>query len=124
VTVLAVRASFGTGLIAGAALLVANNVRRGKPPPLAYRELVMMSLVPLASAAVCAALFGAVNAGARFGMATALALPVPAERAGAFVTVWAIHFGSYLGALVGTIGGVVRVVMLRRRDREGLRRPD
>jgi hypothetical protein len=117
VTLLAVRASFGAGLIGGAVLLIANNPRAsGGPPQLCYRELVALSLLPLGLAAVFGATWGGVNAFARVGAATAREFVAP-ERLQAFVAVWAIHAGSYAGGLVGVIVGAVVVVRRRRRLR-------
>jgi hypothetical protein len=113
---LAVRASCGTGLLAGAALLVANNPRRsGQPPQLSYRSLLKLSMIPLALAALAAVVGGAVNASAQLGSPRAAALGVVPGRVRAFVVVWAVHAGSYAGALLGTI--VSAVVVISRRWR-------
>jgi hypothetical protein len=116
VTVLAVRASVATGLAAGTVLLVANNSLPGrKLPRLSYGELARLSLVPLASAALLAVAWGVINARLRIGAATASGY-VATERVRAFVTVWAVHAGSYAGALVGIVlGGFM--VAVRRRER-------
>jgi hypothetical protein len=115
VTLLAARAGFGPGLLVGVALLVSNNPRRaGAPPQLPFRALVKLSLVPLVLAATTACLAGVVNAFVRIGSETAVALLVPPERAPAFAIVWAIHAGSYAGALLGT-GVSALLVMARRR---------
>jgi hypothetical protein len=116
VTELAVRASCGTGLLAGAALLVANDPRaRGRPPQLTYRALVALSFIPLVVAALFAVVGGLVNAGARVGSATAGALGVAPDRVRPFAIVWAIHAGSYAGALLGTVASVLAVLARRRK---------
>jgi alpha-beta hydrolase superfamily lysophospholipase len=113
---LAVRAGLPVGLLGGTALLVANNPRRsGIPPQLGYRPLVALACVPLATAALLAGAFGAVNASAQFGTATARELGVPDYRTWRFVIVWGVHAGSYAGALLGIAG--VALAVARRRGR-------
>jgi hypothetical protein len=115
VTLLAARASANVGLMGGAALLVANNPRRGGvPPQLSYRVLARLTFVPLAFAVVTAAAAAAVNAVARFGTATASELGVVSSRRWAFTLVWGAHAGSYAGAILGTIVSCIAVVRRRR----------
>lgn len=122
VTLLAVRASLGAGLLGGTALLVANNPGRdGRPQQLPYRTLVGLSLVPLALAGLCAAVFGIINARAQVGTTTALAIGVAPYRTCRFVTVWAIHVGSYAGALLGIIASASLVVVRRWKPFVALR---
>jgi hypothetical protein len=117
VTLLAVRASCGTGVFAGAALLVANNPRRrGRPSQLPYPALLKLSFIPLALAALTAMVGGFVNASVQVGSDTAAALGVVPSRVRPFVTVWAIHAGSYAGALLGTVASVVLVLVRRWRQ--------
>lgn len=112
----AVRASIATGLLAGTALLVANAPRGPRAwGRLAYAELARLTLIPLATAVAGATIAGAVNAHARIGEAAALSLGVPVERVPNFVTVWAVHFGSYAGALLG-IAASTALVLVRRRS--------
>jgi hypothetical protein len=114
VTVLAARASVATGLLAGTVLLVANNPLRGRTMPrLSYGELARLSLLPLASAALFAVTWGVVNARLQIGAATARDY-VATEQVRAFVTVWAIHAGSYAGALFGVLLSGVTVFVRRR----------
>jgi hypothetical protein len=116
VTQLAVRASCGMGLLAGTALLVANNPRSGgRPSQLTYRELVKVSFVPLVAAALVATAAGVVNASAQLGSHKAAALDVAPDRVRSFVIVWAVHAGSYAGALLGTVGATIMVLARRRR---------
>jgi alpha-beta hydrolase superfamily lysophospholipase len=118
VTLLAVRASLPVGLLGGAAMLVANNARRGgRPPPLSYRTLATLALVPLATALVLAAISGAVNAWIQLGSFKALALGVPSYRVWRFVIVWAIHAGTYAGALLGMATSASFVLFRRGRPR-------
>jgi hypothetical protein len=113
VTVLAVRASFWTGLVGGAVLLVANNpARTGRPAQLPYAELVRLSWLPPIAAALGAVAFGGSNAIAGVGAPTARQLVAP-EQVRAFVTVWAVHAGSYAGAAIGVLASGVLVAMRR-----------
>ena len=115
VTLLAVRAGLPPGLLGGAVLLLANNPRRsGHPPQLPYRALLTLSLLPAAAAGVLAAVSGVVNAYMQIGTATALTLGVVPYRVWRFVIVWAIHVGSYAGALLGSVAAAVLVA--RRRN--------
>jgi pimeloyl-ACP methyl ester carboxylesterase len=114
VTALAVRASLAVGLLGGAVLVLANNPRRsGHPPQLTYRALAKLSLIPLAAAGLLAALAGVVNASAQIGTSNALALGVVPYRVWRFVIVWAIHVGSYAGALLGTVAAAIMVIARR-----------
>jgi hypothetical protein len=115
VTILAARASFGTGLIAGAVLLVANTpLRVGRSSQLRYAELFRLSLVPLVLAASFAVTWGVANSFAQIGASTAREF-IASGRVRAFVTVWAVHAGSYTGALVGVVASAVMVIRRRRR---------
>ncbi len=114
VTLLAVRASLAAGLLCGTVLLVANNTRRsGHPPPLDYRALAKLSLIPLAAAGLGAAVLGVINARMQLGTAEALALGVVHYRVWRFVIVWAVHVGSYAGALVGSVATAILVAVRR-----------
>jgi hypothetical protein len=112
---LGARASAGIGLLAGAALLVANASRSPRPSGrLGYRELFRLSLLPLASAALFAVAFGVANARLELGAATAREF-VGDDRLRAFVVVWAVHAGSYAGALIGIAAATGRVAWHRVR---------
>jgi hypothetical protein len=115
VTLLAVRASWWTGALAGAALLVANNPRPGgQPPQLPYAALARLAAIPFTLAALTATLFGAVNAADPLGLsATARALVAP-DRVRAFLVVWGAHAGSYVGGLVGVVCASAAIVVRRR----------
>jgi len=69
------------------------------------------------TAATIAIVAGLANSIAQFGSSTAADLLVPPDRVRACVAVWAIHAGSYAGALLGAIASTVLVVMRRRGDR-------
>lgn len=111
---LAVRASASVGLFGGASLLVANNPRRSGTPQLGYGVLARLTFLPLASAALVAGVFGLTSAVLQLGTGSAHALGVPDSRVWRFVIVWAVHAGSYVGALLGIVGAATLVVIRRR----------
>jgi fermentation-respiration switch protein FrsA (DUF1100 family) len=114
---LAVRAGASMGLLGGAALLVANNSHRsGMPSRLGYAVLARLAFLPLIVAVLAAGVFGVTNAALQLGTARAHALGVPDPRVWRFVIVWAVHAGSYAGALLG-IAGATTLVLIRRKDR-------
>ncbi len=116
VTVLAAHAAYGPGLISGAALLLANNPSSKGIPQLPYRELVRFAGLPLGCAAACAALGGAISAADPFDMHE-----FARELAGTpwrpFLITWGIHIGTYTGAALGTVAGVVLVRKARHASR-------
>jgi hypothetical protein len=114
VTVLAARASLGPGLLAGAALLLANNPAPARPS-LGYPALARLALVPLAAAAGGAALGSALFAADVFELREAAVDFAGNPGATRFLVVWGIHAGSYAGAAIGTAAAVVLVRKRRRR---------
>ena len=81
---------------------------------LRYRELVRLALPPLAVASVTAAACGVVNVVDPLGLAARVGALVAQPRLGAFMFVWGVHFGSYVGALVGAVWATWRIVARRR----------
>jgi hypothetical protein len=113
---LSVLATYWVGVVLAAALLVANNPS-DRLPQLAYARLRRLALIPIGGALV-GALAGAMGLGV-WGTAKSVEafsgyLPVDA---GAFLTVWGMHIGSYAG---GGLGGAVAVwrVRVERYSRE------
>ena len=114
VTLLAIKASYGPGVLAGALILIANNPSNRKPQ-LPYRHLFRFCAYPVLGAATCAAILGAAMpliARGTWIVDAALAF-APAESVGRFLTVWGIHAGSYGGATLGTVIAVISVVAAR-----------
>jgi hypothetical protein len=117
VTLVAIRASLAVGLLAGVTLVTANEALGGKAGPrVSYRALMCEAMLPIAAAASCAVAFGFGNAALEVGAPTARALVAP-DRVRAFVTVWGIHWGSYVGALAGTCSAVARIIARGREVR-------
>jgi hypothetical protein len=114
VTWLAFRASYWVGLLAGAALLIANNPspRRAQLP---YRELARLCLLPLATAAVAAAVGGALFGLDVFSLREATRDYVASSGATRFLVVWGIHAGSYAGGAAGVVAAVVLAMRSRAR---------
>lgn len=107
-------ASWSAGLAIGLAILVANNPKTGVPQ-LAYRELSRLLSIPLASSAGFAV--GGAVAGLMFAPAVVAILGLDylgLEDPRAFVVVYGIHAGTYLG---GVSGVVVAVVLVKKKRR-------
>jgi hypothetical protein len=114
VTLLAVQATYWVGLVAGAALLLANNPRPDRPQ-LSYRELSRLIGLPLAGAAVAAAIGGALFAllDPLGGLEVARDYS-PNVGPTRFLAVWGIHMGSYVGGAIGAAAATALVVTRRR----------
>ncbi len=106
------QAGFLGGAVASGVLLVANTPRAGQPL-LSFRALWVCALLPLAGALLLA------PGGALLGSLDPLDLrpdvygAVARVRAPAFLRVWGIHAGLYLGAILGLGVAVWRVRRLR-----------
>lgn len=106
---LAAKAGWTAGLLIGLGLLIANNP--GRRTQLSYAALAKCVRFPLLWA-MAAAIGGGVYAhyvvpGALRGRGL--------EHPLAVVTVWGVHIGSYMGALLGLAHGCFHVYGLRRR---------
>lgn len=119
VTMLAAKATYGPGALAGALLLFANNpTSKGRVlPQLSYPELFRICCYGVSLALGCAVLLGTLSN--LFGNQTVLRDLANANgaehRVRQFATVWGIHAGSYLGAFLGTVWGTILVVSRRKR---------
>ena len=117
VTLVAVRSSWWAGLLAGVCFLVANNPTRSGRRRLGYGELGRLAAVPPVVALVTAAACGAVNVVDPLGVGARVRELVAKPRLAAFMFVWGVHFGSYVGALVG-VAWATRRIVARRREAE------
>jgi hypothetical protein len=111
VTTLGAQAGFVAGLILGGMLLMANNPRPGLKG-LPYRRLAT-HVFPVPLAALVLAPFGAV-----FMYIYSPDLEIAANVLPSFLTVWGLHCGLYLGALVGVVFAVSGVRRERRSARD------
>jgi hypothetical protein len=114
-----VAATWWAGLIAGVAMLIANNPRADQPQ-LAYRKLIARLPVFVLIVVSCALVFG------MLGQLFLLNWISPDFRQLAsdnlwrphhFMAVYGIHFGGYMGGVLGTIYAIFSI----RRERSTLR---
>jgi len=122
VTLLALKATYGPGVFSGALLLIANNPSSdqssdaiNKKPQLTYPHLLRICVYPVWFAALFAVILGVLVPviGHTTWLRDAAAYYAP-DNGAQFMVVWGIHAGSYLGATLGTVVAVVKVV--RRRN--------
>ncbi|MDI1443509.1 hypothetical protein [Polyangium sp. 6x1] len=113
VTTLAAHASWPLGLLAGMALRFANEPSGRLPRRLPLRRLLGFVAIPLVTAALAAVMRG--TSPVRFDPLDQHAVAemlAGSTRAAAFVRVWRVHIGSYVG---GALGLLLAVVLVRRR---------
>jgi hypothetical protein len=111
------KATWSAGLVAGVALLIANNPRKGIAR-IPYRTLSKLLLLVVASAGFCAAI-GAVAG--RAGLLTGTNPDVAAIarenlfRPTAFMTVYGMNMGAYGGGILATAGAVTWISRRRKK---------
>ncbi|MCC6424232.1 MAG: hypothetical protein IT447_12205 [Phycisphaerales bacterium] len=109
------RATWTAGLIIGVVLLVANNPSR-RWPSLSYGRLIAMAGLVFVITAITAAILGWVGSTGWFTHWSgdfAEMVRNNEMRPMRFMTVFGIHLGGYVGALIGMVMAVV--LILRRR---------
>ena len=116
VAILALKASWSVGLVVGLVFVVVNNPSK-RWAQLPYRRLVRFFALPAIASICVAGLFG-LSARA---LSADLVPRLDLDRIGLgdpenFLTVWAIHNGTYLGALIGVIAGAIGILWTRRRS--------
>ncbi|UQA62796.1 hypothetical protein [Polyangium aurulentum] len=117
VTALAANASWPLGVLAGLAFRFANEPSERLPRRLPLRRLLGYVAVPVVMAAVGAVVLGSVPLGFDPWEQRAVAEVLAGEeRAPAFVRVWRVHIGSYVG---GAVGLIVAVGLVRRGRARG-----
>ena len=112
------RATWSAGLIAGVAVLVANNPRRDRRQ-LAYRQLLILLPAIFAGAAVVAGIGAWCGAnGCLAWTKTDIAAIVREDlfRPRRFMCVYGMNLGGYVGGLMGTVAAVIRIRRMRRCD--------
>jgi hypothetical protein len=113
------KATWTAGLIAGVALLIANNPRPGKPP-LPYRTLLRLLVLIFLGAATFAAIGAAIGARGWLAWTNSDITGIAREnlfRPRRFMCVYGMNLGGYAGGLVATLAAVWWV--LRQRSRLG-----
>jgi hypothetical protein len=108
------QAGFGAAFIAAACYLFANNPKPGLPS-LPYRQLSAFILRPLLAALILALVLGITS---RWFIPPTVDSPLASVIGPAaavwFWRVWCIHFGLYLGLLLGTISACFAIRRARR----------
>lgn len=103
VVILAIKASYGFGLLIGASYLMLNNPKQNVPQ-LSYSRLFRALLWPLCGAVLLAVCCGVGGAFIHFF----------ADLPRGMSNVRLIHMGSYAGALLGAIAGGITIYRQRR----------
>ncbi len=113
-----IKATWSMGLIAGVAMLVANNPRKQKPQ-LSYPQLISLLPMILLITSFCAIIGGLLGyygcltwMQTDFREMTQTNLWHPRR----FIATWSIHLGGYVGGLLGTGLAVWNILRHRRRD--------
>jgi hypothetical protein len=109
------KASWTVGLIAGVAMLLANNPRKHRPQ-LSYRNLLTLLLVPFVAAILIGTILAFVGrAGGLTWCSADFADLVRHDlfRPRRFLAVFGIHLGGYIGGLLGI--ALATATILRRR---------
>ena len=115
VTLLATKATYGPGALMAALFLITNNPKPNLPQ-LPYGELFRLCLVTLALAGLVAVLLGLLSMflGDSTDLVGLVAQHGAQERSSQFMLVWGIHFGSYIGAVLGTVWSVIQIGRRRK----------
>jgi hypothetical protein len=104
-------ATWSVGLLLGAALLIADNPRAGKPP-LPFRSLVRLLVPILFVTVIFAAVFGALGYSGKLNWIDSDFVEMWRTnlwRPNHFTAAWGEHLGGYLGGLLGGAWAVWRV---------------
>lgn len=117
VTLLAAKASWPLGILAGMAFRFANESSQRFSLRLPLGQLMHYLWIPIVTAAVVALSLGALpttlDPWDQRAVAEVLA---GSEHATAFVRVWRVHIGSYVG---GALGLLLAIAVVRRRRARG-----
>lgn len=115
VALLAIKASWSAGLAIGIVLLVANNPSE-KAPQLKYARLARFAVYPLYSSLTVAVILGIASRTFADVLDTYLKLQfIAIHDPKGFLTVWSIHIGTYVGALVGVVWAAFRIRRARQQ---------
>lgn len=115
VTLLAAKATYGPGALMAALFLIANNPKPNLPQ-LSYGELLRLCLVTLTLAGLVAVSLGLLSTflGDSTDLVSLVEQHGAQERSSQFMLVWGIHFGSYIGAVLGTVWSVIQIGRRRK----------
>jgi hypothetical protein len=113
VAALGFQAGFVAAAFAACALLYANN-SRPDASPVAYSRLFRLMVPPVVAASVFGVILAAFSQAIEaYPLVRYLEPTVPREEARRFLMVAAIHYGLYLGLVVGLVVSIRRVRQLR-----------
>ncbi|TKC99018.1 hypothetical protein [Polyangium fumosum] len=120
VTALAAKASWPLGLLAGMALRFANEPSERLPQRLPLRRLLHFVAIPMVTATLAALLLGTSPMSIDpLDQRTVAEMLAGSTHAAAFVRVWRVHIGSYVGGALGLLLAVALVRLQRGRRRDG-----
>ncbi|MDI1428729.1 hypothetical protein [Polyangium sorediatum] len=120
VTALAAKASWPLGLLAGMALRFANEPSERLPQRLPLRRLLHFVAIPMVTATLAALLLGTSPMSIDpLDQSTVAEMLAGSTHAAAFVRVWRVHIGSYVGGALGLLLAVALVRLQRGRRRDG-----
>jgi hypothetical protein len=115
------QAAWTLGLLAGAALVIANNPSR-RYPRAPYRVLWRGLPIIIGTVILCSAMFAVIgHSGGLDWISQDLREEASRHRPERFMTTWGIHLGGYIGAPIGIVLAVWRV---RRARGKMLQAPD
>jgi uncharacterized membrane protein len=103
-----------TGLLLGAALLIANNPKPSRPA-LPWRKLYSKMPIVMLIAAGCGTAVGLVG---YMGWLSPLFPELIRDqlwRPTRFMAVWGVHLGGYLGGAIGGVWAVISTLRQRKR---------
>jgi hypothetical protein len=107
------QATWTAGLLAGVALLMANNPRQDRPSA-SWTRLSLLGGAIFVSAALGGVLLGLAGYVGLLGGLLGFPDDMP-WRVAPFMTVYGVHLGGYLGGLFGAVGALVHLLCWRRR---------
>ncbi|HSZ54392.1 MAG TPA: hypothetical protein VK797_01940 [Tepidisphaeraceae bacterium] len=112
------RATWSAGLIAGVAVLVANNPRRDRRQ-LPYWQLLILLPAIFAGAAVVAGIGAGCGANGWLAWTNTDIAAIARDdlfRPRRFMCVYGMNLGGYVGGLIATVAAVIRIRRKRRCD--------
>jgi hypothetical protein len=113
VTILAAKATWPLGVLAGMAFRYANEPSNHLPRRLSFRQLMHYVGIPIVAAAAFALLLGALPIALDpWDQRIFVETFVSPEHSAAFVRVWRVHIGSYVG---GALGLLLSIALMRWR---------
>jgi hypothetical protein len=115
VAILAMKATWGPGLLGAAVLLMANNPDSSQRQ-LPYMTLLKLAAIPLAMSILCEAAFGILFARYPEPIAHGAGMMTYLNLAGSrFMAVWGMHIGAYGGFAVGLLMAALLTTRWKKR---------